>query len=284
MQAFALPEEFHCRGDIWNGTLKDMTNAQEMRYYPMCHQHRFQPGVCFYRPKLTVERILFLDSLDESYNGPIIYELVFSTYAGGKNWEHARDVCADKDGNVYMVGGTSSADFPTTPGAYDRTFDATGKEIGGAGLCDAFIMKFSAEGKLLWSTRLGGPNYDRAYGVEVDAKGYVYVAGRAGPGFPVTEGAFQAAHGGGRDAFVAVLSPDLSRLLYSTFMGGKADDVGRSGCLGPDGSLCIAGAANGTGWPVRNASQPKFAGTNDPRWGNGDCILARFRPAARAKS
>ena len=52
---FALPDEIHCRGDIFNVTLMDMTPAEEMRYYQMAHQHRFQPGVCFYRPKLTVE-------------------------------------------------------------------------------------------------------------------------------------------------------------------------------------------------------------------------------------
>ena len=64
------------------------------------------------------------------------YELAFSTYVGGERWEHARDICTDKDGNIYVVGGTSSRDFPTTPGAYDRTFHADGKQIGAAGLCD----------------------------------------------------------------------------------------------------------------------------------------------------
>ena len=52
---FALPDEIHCRGDIWNGTLKNMPRKQEMGYYQMAKRHRFQPGVCFYRPKLTVE-------------------------------------------------------------------------------------------------------------------------------------------------------------------------------------------------------------------------------------
>jgi hypothetical protein len=66
-------------------------------------------------------------------------------------------------------------------------------------------------------------------------------------------------------------------------MGGKAHDVGRSACLGPDGSLYVTGSANGPGWPVRNAYQAKFAGTNDPRWGNGDCVLARFRRTTRAE-
>ena len=67
------------------------------------------------------------------------YELAFSTYFGGGTWEHARDICTDHDGNIYVVGGTSSRDFPTTPGAYDRTFHAGGKQIGDAGLCDGFV-------------------------------------------------------------------------------------------------------------------------------------------------
>jgi hypothetical protein len=71
------------------------------------------------------------------------YELAFSTYVGGESWEHARGICTDREGNIYVVGGTASRHFPTTPRAYDRTFHADGKQIGAAGLCDAFLMKFS---------------------------------------------------------------------------------------------------------------------------------------------
>ena len=52
---FALPEEIHCRGDIWNGSLKNMPPELELLYYQMAHRHRFQPGVCFYRPGLKIE-------------------------------------------------------------------------------------------------------------------------------------------------------------------------------------------------------------------------------------
>jgi len=52
---FALPDEIHCRGDIWNGTLKRMTPQQELRWYQMTHRHRFQPGVAYYRPGLKVQ-------------------------------------------------------------------------------------------------------------------------------------------------------------------------------------------------------------------------------------
>ena len=91
------------------------------------------------------------------------YTLSFSTYMGGAKWEHTRDVCVDADDNVYVCGGTASRDFPTTTGAYGRTFnlgDTSGEE------CDAFICKFCPDDKLILSTYLGGPGYDRAYGMD----------------------------------------------------------------------------------------------------------------------
>ena len=83
-----------------------------------------------------------------------------------------------------------------------------------------------------------------------------------------------------RDAFVVALLPaDLCRLPQSTTMGGKAIDLGRSGCLGFHGSLFVTGAAR-AGWPFRKVRQPRFARTS-PR--GADCILARLRPATRAQ-
>ena len=95
-------------------------------------------------------------------------------------WDHARDVCVDDHGNVYVVGGTASKDFPTTAGVYARQFTEGGKTLGGHGNSDVFVAKFGPTGELVWSTYLGGPNYDRAYAVEVDEKGFVYVRYRMG--------------------------------------------------------------------------------------------------------
>jgi uncharacterized repeat protein (TIGR01451 family) len=153
------------------------------------------------------------------------YDLAFSTYFGGSNWEHARDVYVDSQGNVYMTGGTASPDFPVTPGSYDTTFNAGGTHVGSQGYCDAFVAKFSPGGDLIWATFLGGPNYDRAYGIEVDSQGYVYVAGRAGPGFPVKnafqptfQGANQGIYGD-QNAFVAKLKPDGSDVVWASYVG-----------------------------------------------------------------
>ncbi|HET9530869.1 MAG TPA: SBBP repeat-containing protein, partial [Blastocatellia bacterium] len=79
----------------------------------------------------------------------------------------------------------------------------------------------------------GGPNYDRAYALEVDSLGFVYIAGRAGSGFPTTSGVVQPQFGGDvtqnqaygqQDGFVAKLSPDGSRLIWSTFFGSDGRD------------------------------------------------------------
>jgi hypothetical protein len=182
----------------------------------------------------------------------INFSLDFSTYFGGDNFEHARDICVDAQGNIYVVGGTSSSNFPTTPGAYDRTFDNTGTQIGSAGHLDAFVAKFNANGQLIWSTYLGGPNYDRAYGVEVDSKGYVYVAGRAGPGFPTTANAFQSTFSGVdagiygmQNAFVAKLSADGSSLVWASYVG--TGTMCRDLAIDENGDIYIPLGYEGTG-------------------------------------
>jgi len=149
------------------------------------------------------------------------YDLHFSTYAGGAEGDMAHDVEIDRQGNIYITGGTASPDFPTTPGAYDRTFN---------GLVDTFVMKLGPDGRLIWSTYLGGPGYDRAYAVEVDGARNVYVGGRGGAGYPTTSGVVQEKFGGGRqtnfygyqDGAIAKFDPD-GRLLWSTYFGPDDD-------------------------------------------------------------
>ena len=203
------------------------------------------------------------------------YDLVFSTYLGGSGWEHARDVFADEQGNVYIVGGTASDDFPTTLGAFQRSQDKTGTEIGSLGYCDAFVAKFDPDGVLIWSTYLGGPNYDRAYAVEVDSREYVYVAGRAGPGFPVTTGVLQETfHGcppgggyGAQNCFVVKMEPDGSDLVWAGYMG--RGDMCRDMAVDADGDIYLPLASgNGTdpAWfatAFSNAYQDTLQGGND---------------------
>src|SRR5207244_93997 len=118
-------------------------------------------------------------------------------------------IAADGAGDAYLTGFTESADFPTTPGAFDTTFN------GG----DAFVTKFDASGAaLLYSTFLGGNNDDVGTGIALDDAGSAYLTGyTSSTDFPTTAGAFDTTYNGGQDDFVTKLDASGAALGYSTY-------------------------------------------------------------------
>jgi hypothetical protein len=169
---------------------------------------------------------------------------------GGRSHMSVRDVAFNGAGELFIAGGAFSANFPTTAGAHDRTFASGGSSTGSAGASDVFVMKFSRAGQLLWSTLLGGPNYDRAYAIEIAPDGGVVVAGRAGEGFPTTGGTAQPGFAGdsnpsglygAQDGFVAKLSADGSTLLWSTYFGDSRSGAIRDIAVDSNGKVYIAG-------------------------------------------
>lgn len=166
-------------------------------------------------------------------------------------WEQSRDVAVDKLGNVYVVGGTTSSDFPATIG--DLTLGAGGSSAGTQGATDAFVTKLDSFGNIIWSRFLGGPNYDRAYAVEVDDQFNVYVAGRAGEGFPTTTGVIQPNFGGDttpnsaygkQDGFITKISPDGSTLIWSTYFGDSDSGIIRDMDVDTNGVVHVAAFAH----------------------------------------
>jgi len=206
------------------------------------------------------------------------------TFLGGTAFEQARDVTVDVDGNVIVVGGTQSMDFPTTAGAYDRTYDDRGGMLGTGGTMDVFVTKFAPDGKMLWSTFVGGPNYDRAYAVETDAAGDIYVAGRAGADFPTTAGVVQPGFAGDvapntlygpQDGFVFKLSADGSTLIWSTYFGSDGSDIVRDMDVDPAGNvyLGVSGITRPLSHITANALQAAPGG-------GVDTVLAKLSPDA----
>ncbi len=215
--------------------------------------------------------------------------LDFATLASGtgpSKKTSARAIARDSAGNVYLAGGTNDPSFPTTAGAYQRTFDATGASVGSDGPWDAFVMKFAPDGTLVWSTLLGGPNYDRAYAIQVDSSG-VYVAGRAGEGFPTTSGVVQPAFAGdstpggaegAQDGFVAKLSLDGKSLLWSTYFGDPISAYVRDLGIDTTGNVYLAVARVRSNFPHLTAGAFQTArsgGTADH-----DAAVAKLDPAA----
>ncbi|MFN0006568.1 MAG: Ig-like domain-containing protein [Planctomycetota bacterium] len=194
-------------------------------------------------------------------NAAITPALDFASFLGALGDDSARDAAFDPNGFLYVAGGTASVTFPTTVGAHDRTFNGTH---------DAYVAKFAPDGSLVYSTFLGGPNYDRAYAVEVDDQGRVTVAGRCGACFPTTPGALQTSFGGdtspnplygSQDGFVARLSADGSTLLWSTYFGGDGSDSPRDMALdGAGNAYLVTGVDRPNPYVTSGAFDPVFDG------------------------
>lgn len=156
--------------------------------------------------------------------------MIYSTYLGGSSGVQGNRVCytcgtsvvVDGNGNALVTGLTLDLDFPTTPGAYQTTLHGT--SFGH----DAFVTNLNSSGTgLLYSTFLGGGSDDGGTSLALDSSGNIYLRGNTlSTDFPVTAGAVQSTLGGSYDAFVAEFDPTLSKLLYSTYLGGQAAEFG----------------------------------------------------------
>jgi len=165
--------------------------------------------------------------------------LVYGTYLGGKSIDSGKAVAVDGVGNAYVVGHTSSADFPTTVGALDTSL----------GVSDAFVVKVSADGtKLAYATFLGGARGEQGSAIAVDRVGSAYVTGfTASSDFSTTAEAFDTSCGtdgacdNSCDAFVVKVNIEGTGLTYATFIGGSDGDYGQAIAVDRTGSVYVTG-------------------------------------------
>lgn len=182
---------------------------------------------------------MFATKLNPSGN-----QLLYSTYVGEFDAEErAQAVAVDTAGNIIIAGFTTTFAFPTTEGAYDRTFN---------GATDIILVQLNATGQqLVFSTYFGGNSHDLPRGLAVDGAGEIYMAGYTqSVDFPTTEGAFQRTFRGIQDAFLARFSQSGKRLVFSTLLGGSGQEVAFGLSIEPGGRLLVAGQTTSTDFPT----------------------------------
>jgi hypothetical protein len=177
--------------------------------------------------------------------------LVYSTYLGGTGGDFGSGIAVDGAGNAYIVGGTSSTDFPTK----------NPLQAANAGGTDTFVAKLNAAGSaLVYSTYLGSSGDEDGRGIAVDSAGNAYVTGvTSSTDFP-TKNPLQPANGGGRDVFVAKLNAAGSALVYSTYLGGTGDEDSGGIAVDGEGHAFVAGVTSSTDFPTKNPLQPANGG------------------------
>ncbi len=160
--------------------------------------------------------------------------LLYSTYFGGSGGGGAIGIAIDSNGNAYIAGATSSVDLPLTAGAVQRVLAGNG---------DTFVAKFSPDGKsLLYSTYVGGSDYDLTHGMALDSSGNVYVTGTTlSKDFPTTPGALQTTLTAEFNAFVYKLNIPSASLIYSTYWGGSKRSNGNAIAADSAGNAFVTG-------------------------------------------
>lgn len=180
-------------------------------------------------------------------------QLVYSTYLGGSREENANAIAVDASGAAYVVGDTTSGNFPLVAALQVRY----------AGNGDAFVTKLSPAGSaLVYSTYFGSTGPDSAQGIAVDGSGSAIVVGYSWSSvFPTTATAVQQVNAGYGDAFAFKLAPDGRSAIYSTLLGGSGDDWANAVALDSTGNAYVVGVTSSTDFPAVNAIQSNLAAT-----------------------
>jgi|GEM_PF-2228404 len=193
-------------------------------------------------------------------------KLLFSTFLNGTKETIVQGIALDSLGNPIVTGITFSTDFPVTQGVL---------QFGSPYFITGFLTKLSVDGsRLVFSSYLGGSDYSEGQALALDSTGNIVVAGRTqASDFPATTGGYQASFVGKEDAFLIKVSPDGTKLLASTFLGGKISTVPNGLCLDTADNAYICGLTSSSDFPTTSgAFQAAIKGV-------GTCFLSKFSPS-----
>jgi hypothetical protein len=178
--------------------------------------------------------------------------IVYSAILGGSSGDEGYGIAVDGEGEAYVTGVTFSPDFPGVGG-------------GSGGNGDAFAAKLNAAGSaILWAASLGGSGRDVGADIALDGAGNAYVTGwTESSSFTGVNGlSLQPSPGGSGDAFVTEINAAGSAIVYSTFLGGSGEDMGRAVAVDAGGRAYVTGSTLSNPFPgIGGASiQPFYGG------------------------
>jgi len=201
----------------------------------------YNPKIQFYKDTIYIagytnaQGLLDIEVIKVDTLGNIIQ----AVYFGGSGSDILESFVIDKFGNLVIGGKTTSLDFPCLGSSYQS---AT------TGVMDAFIIKMNRNLSTIWSTYLGGSNYDDSHTLTVDSLGSIYIAGNTlSVLFPITPGAYQNTIAGGFDCYISKFNSN-GNLLHSTFLGGTSTDEILSIKV-DDNKLYVAGYTSSNDFP-----------------------------------
>ena len=198
--------------------------------------------------------------------------LLYSSFINGSKANWPNGMLLDENDNLYITGFTGSSDFPVTKNAYQTVKKNND---------DAFLLKFNMEQKKIVScTYIGGGMADAGKCILKNTDGNIILTGTTlSPDFPITLNAFDTSYNGcneqwGGDLFISIFDSTLSRLLYSTYLGGSGNDYDASSIIDKNNNLFIGGSTKSSDFPVSaNAMNTRYNGGDSH---GGDAVLIKL--------
>jgi hypothetical protein len=180
--------------------------------------------------------------------------LLYAKRFGGASAESSNGIAVDAAGNVYLTGQTTSMAADSFPYTFSGgpLYTAGAAQTTGGGAEDAFVLKFSAAGGLVYGTYLGGTNLDHGNAIAVDGGGNAYITGQCEDAFvsaAVYPTVFKNTVTGPTDAFIAKLDPTGATFLYKTYVGGGGGDEATGIALDSANNAYITGWTNSGDFP-----------------------------------
>lgn len=272
-----------------DGSLVLTTAAGEVRWLkPAAYQElrsgRKNVGAAY---RVDGNRIFFkLGSYDRSKSLIIDPALVYGTFLDGSMDDYSSGFMVDSAGFAYITGGTTSSDFPVTPGAYQTNNTQNGK---------AFVSKLSQDGSsLVWSTFIGGTGPDSATypsGLTLDADGNVYLVGTTGDftngsngqtipqlsTFPTSPGAYNRTELAGWREFLVKLNNTGTAVDFSTFLSSQPNVIPYAVAIDVASNVYVTGYySHASG---QTAAFPATPGAYQSTWGGDkDAFVMKFNP------
>jgi pimeloyl-ACP methyl ester carboxylesterase len=169
--------------------------------------------------------------------------LLWSTFLGGTGTDGGTGIVVDDAGAIFLYG-RAGLGFPTTENAYCRTYSG--------GPTDICVAKMSSNASaLIWSTLLGGENWDRVQsGALNEAGGLILSGGTTSHNYPCTENAYDTSFAGGMDVFISAVSTDGGSLPYSSLIGGVGGDEANCMVRDSNDNYLLSGYTSSVEYPV----------------------------------
>jgi Beta-propeller repeat len=176
-----------------------------------------------------------------------------STYVGGSKSDHWTRLAVNNN-VLYLIGCTKSEDFPTTEGVIQEEYniwtaaDSTKRWMEKDITITALSLNLE---RVLYSTYLGGNNYEAINSFSFDKNGRIILAGSTkSDDYPTSEFSYDSSYNGDYDGFLTIINPSLSEIDYSTFIGGDIADNVQSIATLDNNNIILVGETKSLDFPV----------------------------------